>query len=218
MRALFTPEIRKRLAASRAVATVTIDCVDHAQPLAEALLTGGIQSVEVTLRTPAALDAMRSIAENYPQMMVIAGTVVTPEQVLQVQDAGAVCAVAPGMNRRVMEASIRLKLPFAPGVATPSEIETALEYDCDILKFFPAEPLGGLAYLKSMQAPYAHRELQFIPLGGLNATNSKIYLKESSILAVGGSWIAQPDAIFAGDWKGIEQRAAEVMSSSQKEL
>jgi 2-dehydro-3-deoxyphosphogluconate aldolase/(4S)-4-hydroxy-2-oxoglutarate aldolase len=212
MRTLFTEEMRRRLATSRAVATVTIENAAAAKPLAEALLAGGIECVEVTLRTDAALEAMRAIADGFPQMMVMAGTVITPDQVKQVQDAGAVCAVAPGMNRRVLEAALEAKLPFGPGVATPSEIEAALEYECDILKLFPAEPLGGLAYLKTMQAPYAHLGLQFIPLGGLNVDNAGDYLKESCILAVGGSWIATADAIRSGDWAGIRQRAAAVMA------
>ncbi|PDH30348.1 MAG: keto-deoxy-phosphogluconate aldolase [Puniceicoccaceae bacterium MED-G30] len=211
MKSLFTGEIRSRLTASRAVATVTIEEVDQAKPLAEALIAGGIECVEITLRTPAALDAMKAIANSYPQLMIMAGTVITPEQVKQVQDVGAVCAVAPGLNRRVIEAALTAKMPFAPGVATPSEIEAALEYDCDILKFFPAEPMGGIGYLKSMQAPYAHLGLQFIPLGGLHADNAENYLKESCILAVGGSWIAKADAISTGDWSGIKQRAAAVM-------
>ena len=144
------------------------------------------------MRTPAALEVMKIIADNYSEMLVIAGTVIKPIQVLQVQDAGATCAVAPGMNALVLEAAIEAQLPFAPGVAPPSEIEQALEFDCDILKFFPSEPMGGLKYLKSMQAPYAHLDLQFIPLGGLTAINS-------------------------GDWEGITQRAKTVMQQSELE-
>lgn len=212
MKALFTPEIRQQLLASRAVATVTIENVEDARPLAEALWSGGIRSIEVTLRTDAGLEAIKTIAEAYPRMLVMAGTVITPDQVKQAQDAGASCAVAPGMNRRVIEAALEAKLPFGPGIATPSEIEVALEYDCDILKFFPAESMGGLAYLKNMQTPYAHLSLQFIPLGGLNINNAAGYLVDSCILAVGGSWIAKPDAIRTGDWEGISQRAAAVMA------
>ncbi len=203
--------MREQLSASRAIATVTIDKVEDTQPLAEALLSGGVRVVEVTLRTPLALQAMRSIAKNYPELLVMAGTVITPQQVKQVQDAGAVCAVAPGMNRRVIEAAFSAGLPFAPGVTTPSEIEAALEYNCDLLKYFPAESMGGIRYLKNMQAPYAHLGLKFIPLGGLNSKNAGDYLKEDCILAVGGSWIANADAIRSGDWNGIEQRAAALM-------
>lgn len=205
--------MRAELAATRAVATVTIHEAEAAKPLAEALLAGGIHCLEITLRTPVALKAMSEIAKAYPEAMVMAGTVITPEQVRQVQDAGAVCAVAPGLNRRVIEAALAAKIPFAPGITTPSEIEAALEYNCDILKFFPAEPSGGLSYLKSIQAPYAHLGLKFIPLGGLNAENAKAYLAEDCILAVGGSWIATAQAIAAGDWKGITARATAVMES-----
>ena len=211
MKNLFTNQMREQLSASRAIATVTIDKVEDTKPLAEALLSGGVRVVEVTLRTPLALQAMRSIAKNYPELLVMAGTVITPQQVKQVQDAGAVCAVAPGMNRRVIEAAFSAGLPFAPGVTTPSEIEAALEYDCDLLKYFPAESMGGIRYLKNMQAPYAHLGLKFIPLGGLNSKNAGDYLKEDCILAVGGSWIANADAIRSGDWNGIEQRAAALM-------
>jgi 2-dehydro-3-deoxyphosphogluconate aldolase/(4S)-4-hydroxy-2-oxoglutarate aldolase len=213
MKDFFTKAIRAKLAATRAVATVTIHEAQAAKPLAEALLAGGIRCLEITLRTPAALEAMRVVAKAYPEVMVMAGTVITPEQVRQVQDAGAVCAVAPGMNRAVIEAALATKIPFAPGITTPSEIEAALEYNCDILKFFPAEPSGGLPYLKNMQAPYAHLGLKFIPLGGLNAENAKAYLAEDCIIAVGGSWIATAQAIAAGDWQGISARATTVMKS-----
>ena len=211
MKHLFTSKMRQRLAASRAIATVTVRNIEDAKPLADALLAGGINAVEITMRTPVALQVMKIIAENYSEMLVMAGTVLTPIQVRQVQDAGATCAVAPGMNTRVLQAAIEAQLPFAPGVATPSEIEQALEFDCDILKFFPAESLGGLKYLKSMQAPYAHLDLQFIPLGGLTAENAEDYLQEDIILAVGGSWIASESAITSGDWVGITQRANAVM-------
>ena len=217
MKHLFTSEMRQQLAASRAIATVTVQNVEDAKPLADALLAGGINAVEITLRTPAALEVMKIIADNYSEMIVMAGTVITPIQVLQVQDAGATCAVAPGMNARVLQAALEAKLPFAPGIATPSEIEQALEFNCDILKLFPAEPMGGLKYLKSMQAPYAHLDLQFIPLGGLTAENAEDYLQEDIILAVGGSWIANASAINSGDWEGITQRAKTVMQQSELE-
>ena len=211
MKDLFTPKMRAQLAASRAIATVVVENVEDARPLAEALLAGGIKVIEITMRTPAALQVMQVIAENYSEMLVMAGTVITPTQVRQVQDAGASCAVAPGMNARVVQAALNAQLPFAPGIATPSEIEHALVFGCDILKLFPAEPMGGLPYLKNMQAPYAHLGLQFIPLGGLNEENTKYYLQEDMILTVGGSWIASASAITAGDWAGITQRAAAVM-------
>ncbi len=217
MKHLFTSEMRQQLAASRAIATVTVQNIEDAKPLADALLAGGINAVEITMRTPAALEVMKIIADNYSEMIVMAGTVIKPIQVLQVQDAGAICAVAPGMNARVLQAALEAKLPFAPGIATSSEIEQALEFDCDILKFFPSEPMGGLKYLKSMQAPYAHLDLQFIPLGGLTAENAEDYLQEDIILAVGGSWIANASAINSGDWVGITERANAVMLQSQLE-
>ena len=213
MKTLFNQTLRQEIAASRVIASVTIENSDHAKPLAVALLAGGVHAIEITLRTPVALEAMRLVTQSFPELLVMAGTVIVPDQVKAVQEAGAICAVAPGINRKVIEAALDAKLPFAPGIATPSEIETALEYDCDILKFFPAEPLGGLACLKNMQAPYAHLGLQFIPLGGLSADNAESYLKEPCILAVGGSWIAKADAIENGDWSGITARAAALTSN-----
>jgi 2-dehydro-3-deoxyphosphogluconate aldolase/(4S)-4-hydroxy-2-oxoglutarate aldolase len=213
MKNLFSELMRQEMAVSRAIATVTIENTKSAKPLAEALLAGGIRCIEITLRTPAALESMQIVSQAFPEMQVMAGTVITSEQVKAVQDAGAVCAVAPGMNHKVIEAALDANLPFAPGIATPSEIETALEYDCDIMKLFPAEPLGGLSYLKTMQTPYAHLGIQFIPLGGLNAENAEAYLQEAFILAVGGSWIAKTDAIKAGDWAGITARAAAITSN-----
>ena len=217
MKHLFTSEIRQQLAASRAIATVTVQNVEDAKPLADALLAGGISAVEITMRTPAALEVMKIIAEKYSEMLVMAGTVISPIQVRQVQEAGATCAVAPGMNPLVLQAAFEAQLPFAPGIATPSEIEQALEFDCDILKFFPAELMGGLKFLKSMQAPYAHLDLQFIPLGGLTADNAEDYLREDIILAVGGSWIASASAINSGDWVGITERSNAVMQQSHLE-
>lgn len=207
MKTFFTNQIREKIRSSRVVATATIENVDDANPLAEALLAGGIESIEVTLRTPVALKAIQLLAQNFPEMLVVAGTLIYPSQVKAVQDAGASCAVAPGMNRKVIEAALEAEFPFAPGIATPSEIECALEYGCDILKFFPAEPLGGLSYLNNMRAPYSHLELKFIPLGGLSVENACDYLRESYILAVGGSWIANSKAIQDGDWSGIYHRA-----------
>lgn len=209
MKDLFTSELRGLLAESRAVATVTLNNPKHACPMAEALLAGGIRAVEITLRTDSALKSMKAVADHFPEMLVMAGTVIKPDQVKQVQDAGAVTAVAPGTNRKVMETALEAQLPFAPGITTPSEIEIALEYGCDIMKLFPAEPLGGIKYLKNMQAPYAHLGLKFIPLGGLSARNAGGYLKEKCILAVGGSWIAKADAIDGEDWGGIKERAQE---------
>jgi 2-dehydro-3-deoxyphosphogluconate aldolase / (4S)-4-hydroxy-2-oxoglutarate aldolase len=192
-----------RIKQERVVATVVIDNIDNASRLADTLFEAGLSSIELTLRTDCALDVIRHIAEKHPQMLVGAGTVLTPEQVRQVKDAGAAFAVAPGLNPEVVEEALKVGLPFAPGVCTPSEVEKALSYGCKSLKFFPSEPLGGLKYLKSMAAPYFHTGIGFIPLGGIDAGNFIEYLKQDYIIAVGGSWLAPRDSIASGKWQHI---------------
>lgn len=138
------------------------------------------------------------------------GTILTPEQAIGVKEAGAAFGVAPGLNQRVVQAAQSVQLPFAPGIATPSELETALELGCRLVKFFPAEAAGGLKYLKSMAAPYAHLGVQYFPLGGVNAGNMAGYLDREDVLAVGGSWIVQGQLVADKDWAGIAARAKEV--------
>ncbi|AKJ64918.1 bifunctional 4-hydroxy-2-oxoglutarate aldolase/2-dehydro-3-deoxy-phosphogluconate aldolase [Kiritimatiella glycovorans] len=199
---------RELLAGQRIIAVLVIDEATDAVPLAETLLEGGVGAMELTLRTPAALEAMSVIRERVPEILVGAGTVLTREQVRRVGDAGAAFAVAPGLNRDVMEEAASAELPFAPGVMTPSEIEAAVELGCRTLKFFPAEPCGGLKYLKSAAGPYKHLDLQFIPLGGLNQDNLPGWLESPLICAVGGSWIAPRDLIREHRWEEIGKRAA----------
>lgn len=190
------------------IAVLVIDDAADAVPLAEALLAGGVGAMELTLRTPAALDALRRIREKVPEMAAGVGTVLTQEQVREVKAAGAQFAVAPGVNRRVLDEAVKQDLPFAPGIATPSDIEAALEFNCRVMKFFPAVPAGGLDYLKSMAAPYLHLGLQFIPLGGLNEENLSEWISSPLVCAVGGSWIAPRDLIREKNWKEITRRAA----------
>ncbi len=149
-------------------------------------------------------------------MLAGVGTVLTPAQVADVHAAGAAFAVAPGTNPTVLQAAKEIGLPFAPGVATPSEIEQALELGCRILKFFPAEPIGGLPYLKSMATPYAHLGIRFMPLGGVNATNIVDYMKSPLVLGVGGSWIATKQTIAARDWDAITATAREATETARK--
>ncbi len=199
--------IKEKIVQSGVVAVVTIDEPEQAARLAETLFEGGITAIELTLRTDDALAAIEAITRSVPQMLVGAGTVLTTAQVQQVKDAGASFAVAPGLNRKVVDAAAKLGVPFAPGVVTPSDIEAALEAGCRTLKFFPAEPSGGLAYLESMAKPYEHLGLDFIPLGGLNQHNSVAYLQSHLICALGGSWIAPRDDIRSQRWSEIGQRA-----------
>jgi 2-dehydro-3-deoxyphosphogluconate aldolase/(4S)-4-hydroxy-2-oxoglutarate aldolase len=191
------------------IAVLVIERAEDAVPLARSLLAGGIDSIELTLRTPAALEALRRIKAEVPEILCGIGTILTPEQAKEAAAAGAAFGVAPGMNPRVVQAARQIGLPFAPGVVTPSDIELALELGCRLLKFFPAEPSGGLKYLKSMAAPYAHLNVRFIPLGGLESSHIATYLKEPIIPALGGSWLAPRDVIRKQDWQTITANARE---------
>jgi 2-dehydro-3-deoxyphosphogluconate aldolase / (4S)-4-hydroxy-2-oxoglutarate aldolase len=202
-------EVFSRLESARIIAVLIIDRAEDAVPVGEALFAGGIKAMELTLRTPAALDALREIKRAVPQMIAGVGTVLRPDQVMQVVEAGGDFAVAPGMSRRVVEAALTAGLPFAPGICTPSDIEAALEYDRLLLKFFPAEPSGGRAYLRVIAAPYAHLGIKFIPLGGLTVANMGSYLEEPHIAAIGGSWLAPREMIRDRNWEAIRAAAAE---------
>lgn len=207
----FDPSLAQRVENCGIVAVLVVDRVEDAVPLAQALLAGGVDVMELTLRTPAAIDALKAIKGAVPEMLAGVGTILTTDQVKQVVEAGAAFGVAPGLNPRVLATAREVGLSFAPGILTPSDIEAAVEHGCKILKLFPAEPSGGLAYLRAMAAPYAHLGLKFIPLGGLNAKNMASYLADPNIAALGGSWLAPRELIKAGEWDKITALAAEAV-------
>ena len=217
MTRLFEEEITNKIQASGVIAVLVVDDAQDAVPLANCLLENGISAMELTLRTPAALEALKAVTAQVPQMVAGVGTVLTSKQVEQVAKAGAAFAVAPGLNPNVVSKAIELGMPFAPGVVCPSGIERAVELGCDVLKFFPAEASGGLAYLKSMAGPYNHLGLKYIPLGGISQDNMRTYLQDALILAVGGSWIAPRKLIQARDWKTIANNAKQA-SNIVKEI
>lgn len=190
------------------LAVLMVDDANDAVPLAQALKAGGVDAVELTLRTDAAMEALKRIRAEVPEMLVGVGTILTPQQVNAVKEAGAAFGVAPGMNPRVVSEANRIGLPFSPGVCTPTDIELAIEQGCRVLKFFPSEPSGGLTYLRTIAAPFAHLGVKYIPLGGVNAANAEAYLRESSVLALGGSWLGPKDLIKAKDWKAITELAS----------
>ena len=208
----FDPQVAESIRKGGVVSVLVLGDAARAVPLAEALLEGGVKAMELTLRTPAALDALKAIRDNVPGMLAGVGTILTPDQVAQVVDAGGAFGVAPGLNPRVVEAAQKLGLPFAPGVVTPSEVEQAIEMGCRIMKFFPAEPIGGLPYLESLAAPSAHLGVQFIPLGGVNTGNMRSYLESRFVLGLGGTWIAKGNVIEAGDWAAISAKAREAIA------
>ncbi|QDT69071.1 KHG/KDPG aldolase [Planctomycetes bacterium MalM25] len=205
----FPTPLLKQLEEAGVVAGFSVERPQDAVPIAEALLSGGVRAIELTLRTPAGLDAVRAISAAAPEILLGVGTILTPEQGHEAHEAGAHFGVAPGFNPRIVKAAAEVGLPFAPGVATPSELEAALELGCHFLKLFPAGPLGGVDYLRSLTAPYKHLGVRFFPLGGLNADNMIDYLSEPSVAAIGGSWIVKDKHVEAGDWAAIAARAAE---------
>lgn len=202
-------EIKKTIEEKKIIAVLTIDDALDAVPLANALKAGGVTAIELTLRTPAALEAIKRIRGEVEGMLVAAGTVLKPEQVKDVIKAGADFAVSPGINPRVLQAAKDQGLFFGPGIMTPTEIEMALEFDCTLLKFFPAGTTGGLKHLNAMAAPYKHLGVKFIPLGGITQANVKEILADKLIAAVGGSWLAKSDLIKAKKFDEITRIAKE---------
>jgi 2-dehydro-3-deoxyphosphogluconate aldolase / (4S)-4-hydroxy-2-oxoglutarate aldolase len=186
---------------------VAVDTVETGIQVARALVAGGLPAIELTLRTPVALDAIRAIADEVPEILVGAGTIVTPAQAKQAMDAGAQFLVSPGTTRQLLHAMQDTGLPFLPGTATVSEVLAALEAGCTEMKFFPAEAAGGAPYLKSVAAPVP--AARFCPTGGITLTSAPTYLALPNVGCVGGSWLTPADALAAGDWERVTGLAAE---------
>jgi 2-dehydro-3-deoxyphosphogluconate aldolase / (4S)-4-hydroxy-2-oxoglutarate aldolase len=215
MKSLFSVQALSRLRKTGVIAVLVVDNPSRAVKLARALLAGGVDIMELTLRTPAALDCLKAVTSEVPEMMAGAGTVIFPEQVDQVLAAGAAFGVSPGTNAHVIRHAIDRGLPFAPGVMTPTDVDVAVQCGCRELKFFPAEPAGGLKMLDSIKAPYAHLGLQYIPLGGVTTQNLSSYLKDPDVIAVGGSWLAKKDMIDSERWDEITTAAREARTIAQ---
>ncbi len=188
------------------VPVLVIDDLAHARKLAEALVTGGLPALEVTLRTPVALDAIRAMAE-VPGGVVGAGTLLTPADVKAAKAAGAKFGVSPGATERLLEACAEYDLPLLPGAATATEVMLLLEKGYTVQKFFPAEQSGGAGFLKSIGSPIP--QVKFCPTGGISLKNARDYLGLSNILCVGGSWVAPKEAMLRGDWAAITALAQE---------
>ena len=189
------------------VPVVVLNKVTDAVLLADALIKGGLPCAEVTFRTDAAEESIREIAKKFPEMFVGAGTVLTTEQVDRAIGAGAKFIVSPGFNPKVVEYCIKNNYPICPGIMTPTELEMALGFGLDVVKFFPAENAGGLKMIKAMAAPYTM--MKFMPTGGINATNIRDYLACDKILACGGSWMVKGDLISAGKFDEIQKLTSE---------
>jgi 2-dehydro-3-deoxyphosphogluconate aldolase/(4S)-4-hydroxy-2-oxoglutarate aldolase len=191
------------------VPVIVIDNAESAVPLTKALVEGGLPCVEVTFRTAAAEDSIRRIAGSCPEVLVGAGTVIRVDQAERAINAGARFIVAPGFNPRVVDYCQSRAMAVFPGVCTPTEIEAAMERGLMNLKFFPAEPMGGLAYLKAISAPYS--QVRFIPTGGVSLENVRSYLSFNRVLACAGTWLAPKEWISAGDFDQVRRTVSEAV-------
>jgi 2-dehydro-3-deoxyphosphogluconate aldolase/(4S)-4-hydroxy-2-oxoglutarate aldolase len=198
------------LLASPVMPVIALDRLDQALPMAEALLAGGITTLEITLRTPVALDAIRQISRAFPQACVGAGTVTTPGSLRLVAEAGACFAVSPGLTWALAEAANVAAIPLLPGVMTPTEAMTAMDAGFHLLKLFPAEQAGGIGMLKAMAGPF--KDLMFCPTGGVTPTTAPAYLAQPNVICVGGSWLTPKALLDASDWKGIMELARQAAS------
>jgi 2-dehydro-3-deoxyphosphogluconate aldolase / (4S)-4-hydroxy-2-oxoglutarate aldolase len=202
---LRTPSESSLLSRVPVVPVVVVDDPVHAVPVARALVAGGLPVIELTLRTPVALDAIRAIASEVPEILVGAGTIVTPGQAKEALDAGAQFLVSPGSTPSLLGAMADTGLPFLPGTATVSEVLAVLEAGYSELKFFPAEASGGAAFLKSVAAPVP--AARFCPTGGITAATAPSYLALPNVGCVGGSWLTPADALASGDWGRVTELA-----------
>ncbi|WP_312266788.1 bifunctional 4-hydroxy-2-oxoglutarate aldolase/2-dehydro-3-deoxy-phosphogluconate aldolase [Neisseria sp.] len=198
---------RDILSASAVVPVMAIDDINTAVDLAHALVEGGIPTLEITLRTEHGLKAIELIKKEVKGAIVGAGTVTNPDQLKAVEDAGAVFAISPGLHESLAKASHNSGIPLIPGVATPGEVQLALEHGIDTLKLFPAEVVGGKAMLKALYGPYAH--VRFCPTGGITLESAPEYLKLPNVLCVGGTWLTPKEAVQNKDWATITRLAKE---------
>ncbi|MGN8022827.1 2-dehydro-3-deoxy-phosphogluconate aldolase [Phyllobacterium sp. 22229] len=189
------------------IPVILVNDVAHAVPLARALAAGGLPAIEITLRTPAALDAIRAVANEVPEAIVGAGTILNARQYEEASAAGSRFIVSPGATPQLLKAASSGKVPLLPGAITPAEIMALREEGYTMLKFFPAEQAGGASFLKSLSSPFAG--IQFCPTGGIGAGNAKTYLDLPNVVCVGGSWVAPENLVQAGNWDEITRLAAE---------
>lgn len=204
-------EILNQISKIGIVPVVKLDDAKNAEPLAKALINGGLPCAEVTFRTDAAEEAIAIMTKEFPEMLVGAGTVLTTEQVDRAVNAGAKFIVTPGFNSKIVKYCVDKNIPITPGCPTTSDIEAAIELGLDVVKFFPAENLGGISMIKALSAPYSG--IKFMPTGGVNAKNINDYLDCDKILACGGSWMVKDTLINAGKFDEIEALTKEAVTN-----
>lgn len=205
----------ERLRNSVVVPVVVLDRVEDAIPTAKALVAGGVDTMEITFRTACAADAIRKVAENCPDILVGAGTILNVEQAKLAVEMGAKFIVSPGFSEEVVAWCVENNIPVAPGCVTPTEIMGALKYGLTMVKFFPANVYGGLNAMKNLSAPFVG--LKFLPTGGVNTANIKEYWDAPFIHAVGGSWVCPKAEISAGNWEKITALCLEARRAAKGE-
>jgi 2-dehydro-3-deoxyphosphogluconate aldolase / (4S)-4-hydroxy-2-oxoglutarate aldolase len=198
-------KIREVLKLAPVIPVLTVEKLEHAAPLAKALYAGGLKVLEITLRTPVALDVIEAMRKAAPDAIVGAGTLVKPADFKSAADAGAQFAVTPGLTPQLAEAASQVSYPLLPGIITPGEILQALQFGYDTLKFFPAQPAGGIPMLQAFAGPFAN--VAFCPTGGISRDTAPSFLKLRNVLCVGGSWVAPAALVNSGDWAGVEALA-----------
>jgi len=203
-------DVLKQIQEIGIVPVVVLDDVNDAEPLGKALCEGGLPCAEVTFRTEAAEECIRIMSEKFPDMLVGAGTVLTTEQVDRAVDAGAKFIVSPGLNPRIVKYCVEKGVPITPGCANASDIEQALENGLEVVKFFPAEPAGGLPMIKALAAPYVN--VMFMPTGGISPKNVRDYLAYNRILACGGSWMVKADLVKNKEYDKIVEMCKECVA------
>ncbi|MEO1265546.1 MAG: bifunctional 4-hydroxy-2-oxoglutarate aldolase/2-dehydro-3-deoxy-phosphogluconate aldolase [Pseudomonadota bacterium] len=208
--ATLNPSLQAKLTPARIVPVLTIAEPEQAVPLARALIDGGMKTLEITLRTPASMRALHAIAKALPDVLVGAGTVLTPAQAEAATEAGARYLVSPGMTPALIGAAEAWRVPFLPGAATASEAMALQDMGYRVLKFFPAEAAGGVATLKSLAAPLG--DVYWCPTGGITAANVSDYLALANVVSVGGSWVAPKKAVEEGEWDAISGLSREAMT------
>lgn len=185
---------------------VTLTDTESALSVAEALLKGGLNVMEVTFRTPVTASAISAITKNFPEMIIGAGTILSPEQISTAINAGAQFGLAPGLNKQVIRRAEEQEFPFIPGIMTPSEIEQALDAGFKTVKVFPVSNLGGPSFIQRIESAYRHTGIQFLPMGGIKTDNLKSYIRYKSVIGAGGSWLAPKELIEQREFKKITER------------
>ncbi|HCW47857.1 bifunctional 4-hydroxy-2-oxoglutarate aldolase/2-dehydro-3-deoxy-phosphogluconate aldolase [Mixta calida] len=195
------------------VPVIVVNDLAHAVPMAKALVAGGVRVLEVTLRTPVAMDALKAIIQDVPDAIVGAGTVINTQQLAEVTAAGAQFVISPGITEPLLQAAVEGTVPLIPGISTVSELMTGMQYGLREFKFFPAEANGGVKALQAIAGPFP--QVRFCPTGGISPKNYRDYLALKSVLCIGGSWLVPNDALASGDYQRITELAREAVAGAR---